>query len=459
MLPCWLVPRLSMAWRSWFALSLVGAGILAWAPSVRAEDVPRVQLPRQLVLAEALRLFRQQGLDLLLAEAAADSARGDEQVAGAIINPALSGTIGKTFNYDATSCVDGAGRPVGGCSSVSWSLGLSDQAAIGDVLSGKRGLRLSVARSALAAARLGRADAERTISFQIKQQYLQVAMFQRLVDFAKEVRRAATQTFELNRVRLRTGAISEAELLKAEVAKLEAEQAVDQARQSRRAARVALAFLLGVRGPLPAFRVDADVLRFRVPDALARASLPALHAQALAQRPDLRAAGLQRDRAEASIRLARRMIITDVALSLSYSQEGTAPSAIQPPTLTAGLGLTLPIFYQRQGEVTKAKADLRQQVLQRAKVEAQVAADIAGALAAFLSTRRLVERMEKRLLEAARRTRELVAVQYRKGAASLLEYLDATRTYIANNVEYQQDLAAYWTAVFQLELAVGKDLR
>jgi len=67
--------------------------------------------------------------------------------------------------------------------------------------------------------------------------------------------------------------------------------------------------------------------------------------------------------------------------------------------------------------------------------------------------------MEGGLLERARRARELVSVQYQKGAASLLDFLDAQRTFIATNVEYLQDLALYWGAVFKLEQAVGEDLR
>ena len=40
-----------------------------------------------------------------------------------------------------------------------------------------------------------------------------------------------------------------------------------------------------------------------------------------------------------------------------------------------------------------------------------------------------------------------------------MDFLDAQRTYIATNVEYLQDLTNYWTAVFQLEQAVGMELR
>ena len=67
--------------------------------------------------------------------------------------------------------------------------------------------------------------------------------------------------------------------------------------------------------------------------------------------------------------------------------------------------------------------------------------------------------MQGRLLDRAKRARDLVEIQYKKGAASLLELLDAQRTFIATNVEYYQDLATYWSSIFALEQATGMELR
>jgi cobalt-zinc-cadmium efflux system outer membrane protein len=52
-----------------------------------------------------------------------------------------------------------------------------------------------------------------------------------------------------------------------------------------------------------------------------------------------------------------------------------------------------------------------------------------------------------------------VRTQIDGGIGSVTDLLDAQRTYIATNVEYLQDLANYWTAVYQLEEAVGMELR
>ncbi len=91
--------------------------------------------------------------------------------------------------------------------------------------------------------------------------------------------------------------------------------------------------------------------------------------------------------------------------------------------------------------------------------------DVSTAFASFTASRNMVVRMEgpRRegggLLQSARGAFEIVGTQYEKGAASLTDYLDALRTYIATQNEYFGDLASYWTSVYQLEAALGKDLQ
>jgi cobalt-zinc-cadmium efflux system outer membrane protein len=438
---------------------LVATLVLACAASpthAQPERSPLV-LPETLTLDEALKIFRQRGLDLLIADAAVVSAEGDEKIAGAVPNPNWSLFGSYTFT------IDGTPGPAGSAAlQTPWGVSatLGDSNALEDSLSGKRWLRLKVAKAALAAARLGRQDAQRLLELGVKSAYIQAVLARDNLDFALQVQTGANQIFELNQTRYKAGAISEADLAKVETMKLEADQSVDAAVQVLRASKVTLAFLLGARGTVPDYKVDQDLPKFVVPAPLEHATTDSLVASAIEHRPDLRAIRFQRDRAAASVALARRNRVPDLSLNVGYSQQaGTTNLAAQPPTVTFGIIGSLPLFYFQQGEIKKAEADLRTQDLQHAKIEAQLAADVEGAHNAFVSTRKLVERMEGRLLDRAKRARDLVSLQYQKGAASLLEYLDAQRTFIANNVEYLQDLANYWTAVYQLEAAIGMDLR
>jgi cobalt-zinc-cadmium efflux system outer membrane protein len=341
---------------------------------------------------------------------------------------------------------------------------VSDSAALEDTLLAKRDLRLKVARNALAAAKMSRADAARTIAFQVKSAYLQVAQAVLGSKFAKEVADSNVKTLALFETRLKSGAINEGDFARIQTQKLEADQALDQSLAGLREARVSLAFLIGVRGLVPDFDVDAKVLSYAAPPALEGASEASLMRLAFDHRPDLVAFGYQMASAEAELSLVHRQRFPDVALNMNYAWGGyggfSTNGPLQTPTITFGLSAPIPLFYQLQGETRQAEAQYDSASLGQAKATAQVASEVAAGYAAYAGARRLVQRMESGgLLASAKTARDIIRLQYEKGAASLTDFLDAQRTYIAANVEYFGDLTNYWTAVFQLEEAVGAELR
>jgi len=424
----------------------------------RADGVvpPPTDLPDVLTLDEAVRIFRSRGLDLLIAQAAVKNAEGQVGIAGAVPNPVINGAWGKVLHYDTTGCPE--------CSDDYWAAGISDSAAIEDSLSGKRSLRLKVARNALAAAKMSRVDAERTIAFQVKSAYLQAAQATLGYKFAKEVASTNARTLDLFQTRFRSGAINEGDVARIQTQKLESDQALDQAAEALRQARVALAFLIGVRGKVPDFDVDVKTLDYGEPRPLASVTEEGLLRLAFDHRPDLVAAGYQRASAEAAIALAKRDRFPDISLSVNYSQIGTSATqsggALQPPLITFGIQGPLPLFYQLQGEQRQAEAQYETNSLTQAKTTAQVVNDVAAGYSGYVTSQKLVQRMEAGgLLASAKTARDITRLQYEKGAASLTDFLDAQRTYIATNVEYFADLTNYWTAVFQLEQAVGTELR
>jgi cobalt-zinc-cadmium efflux system outer membrane protein len=434
-----------------------------------AQGIPQpLPLPAELSLDESLKILRARGLDLLIAETQVHSAEGDVGVAGAVPNLSLSLTYGRVFTYNpnlpssapaGTSCADNNAF----CDVNLYAGSISDQAAIEDSLSGKRDLRLKVANAALAAAKLSRTDALRNLEFQVKSAYLLIAQAQRALDFAKQAQATNVRTLELFQARLRGGAVNEGDVARVETQKLESDQAVDQAAEAIHQARFALAFLLGVRGPVPEFTVNDHVLDFAVPQDLTAPTVDHLLRTAFDHRPDLLAMGFQRQSAQAAIALARRQRFPDITVGLGYTQTGTGGlgvnAPLQPPTATITLSAPIPIFYQQQGEIRKAEANYDQESLQQTKAVAQVVSDVSAAASAFATSRGLVERMEKGgLLRAAKTARDIIRTQYERGATTLLDFLDAQRTYIATNVEYFQDLTNYWTAVAQLEQAVGMEL-
>ena len=407
---------------------------------------PPPTLPAHLALDEALRIFRATGLDLLVAEAQVRSAEGDARIARSINNPDLSVGVGRAL----TNC--------DGCSAPALSATLSDSGAITDVLFGKHALRVDVADAALKAAKLDKRDAQRILESGVKQQFLAVVVSKANVELGRKAHEMAAQAVKLVQLRVGAGAAAESDLLKVETDTLQLEDQADANELALKTAKVNLAFLLGARGVVPDFDVDDTLLEQAAHARLDNLDRESVLSEALRKRPDVLSAEYGERQARAAEALARRTRIPQISLWANYAMQGSGPNAPTPPTLTIGIDTPLPLFYQNQGEVMKAESDVFSRRVRRAKVNSQVVSDVAAALASFDISRKRLERMGASLLDRARRSRDLTALQYERGAASLLELLDSERTFLSVNASYLQSISDYWNAIFSVEQASGRTL-
>ena len=431
------------------------AATVTYASTARADEVqvppPPPTAPAAgavtLTLADAVALARTHGYDVLLASSAVRAAEAEVRIAGQTPNPAL--TAGPSRRVDCFS---------GNCPSP-WGVfaTLSDQGLIEGAITRKRKLRQDVAKRALEASRYGRANAERVIVAQVKTQYVQTAAARARVDLAREVAASLQKSVDINRVRY-PRVIDEGQLARVEQEGLRAQQEVDLALREQRQEEIELAILLGTIGPIPELVVDRTALAFKVPEPVAVIDKTALFRIAMENRPDRKQAVAQVAQQEAQVSFAERNRWPDISLLVQYQQLGSGDSAPQPPTLSVGLGLPLPIFYQQQGEISRAEADRESALLARRRLEMLVAADLESAVNTFSTARRVVERYEASLLERAKRARDITQVQFNAGSATLTDLLDAQRSYVAVNSGYYTELVNYWTSVFLLEQAVGKEL-
>jgi cobalt-zinc-cadmium efflux system outer membrane protein len=399
-------------------------------------------------LHEAVRLARSRGFDVLVAAAQVRGAEADVRAAGAVPNPLFNAELGRTMACPGTCST---GSPWG------WGVGVADQGLIEGALSRKRALREAVAQHAVDAAKFGRTDVERILVAQTKIQYVQTAAALARLDFSRDVAATLNKAVEVNRVRY-PRVIDEGQLARVEQEALKADQEVERAIREYRQQQIELAYLFGVTGPIPEIAVDKGVLTFRVPEALASIDKQALLKLALEARPDRRQAAAREALGDAQIAFAKRQRFPDVSLSVNYQQQGTGDYSTQLPTLIFGAALPIPLLYQQQGEIRRAEADRDAASLSLRKLDSAVASDIESAFNAFVTARAIVQRYESALLDRAKRAREITQVQYNAGSATLTDLLDAQRSFVQVNSDYYDELVNYWTAVFSLEQAVGKEL-
>ncbi len=81
--------------------------------------------------------------------------------------------------------------------------------------------------------------------------------------------------------------------------------------------------------------------------------------------------------------------------------------------------------------------------------------DVANAYEAVRSNDEVVQLYTSGYLKQAQDSRDISEYAYKRGAASLLDFLDAERSYRSTQLAYRQALASYMTALEQLKEALG----
>ena len=172
-------------------------------------------------------------------------------------------------------------------------------------------------------------------------------------------------------------------------------------------------------------------------------------ARRLSERPDFQAAELGVTAAQSQISLAKANGKVDVTGTYNFSHvagENTASIFASFP---------LPIFDRNQGEIARTSYALTQSQQQQQSASDAVMSDVHSAYEAVDSNDEVVQLYTSGYLKQAQDSRDISEYAYKRGAASLLDFLDAERSYRATQLAYRQALASYMTSVEQLKEAVG----
>ena len=308
----------------------------------------------------------------------------------------------------------------------------------------KRQRRLQAAQDQTSVTRAQVADAERTLAFNVGQQFVSVLLAESTLQFALQDLQSFQKTVDIGAAQLKAGSISEGDYLKISLQLLQFQTDVSAARLARVQALVGLREFLGY---------DAVPANFDVIGDLAYQPLKTnqedLQTRALRDRPDFRAAVLGITAAQSQILLAKANGKVDVNGTYDFthvSGENTASLFVN---------FALPVFNRNQGEIARTGYALTQAQEQQQAASDTVLSDVANAYEAVRSNDEIVQLYISGYLKQAEDSRDISEYAYRRGAASLLDFLDAERSYRAIQLAYRQALASYMTALEQLKEAVG----
>lgn len=308
----------------------------------------------------------------------------------------------------------------------------------------KRQHRLQAAQDQTAVTRSQVSDNERQLVFNVSQQFVAALLAQSTLDFAQQNLDSFRQTVDISQARFKAGDMSQGDLLKIKLQLLQFQSDLSAARLAKIEALAALRQLLGFDSVPANYDVEGE-LNYRA----VKAGLDDLKALALRTRPDLQAAQKNVIAARSQEALAEANGKRDLNASFNYTHTAGISSG------AFFFNIDLPIFDRNQGEIARTRYAINQAQELQSEAAQQVLTDVANAYESLRTNEQIIQLYQGGYVDQAKESKEISEYSYKRGVASLLDYLDSERTYRANQLAYRQALANYMTALEQMRQAVG----
>jgi cobalt-zinc-cadmium efflux system outer membrane protein len=308
----------------------------------------------------------------------------------------------------------------------------------------KRQHRLQAARDLTAVTRSQVADNERSLAFSVSTLFINVELAESTLQLALQDLKSFQNTVDISQARYNAGDIGEGDLLKIKLQMLQFQTDVSAAQLARVQGLSDLRQLLGYESIAPDYDV-AGAFDYQP----VKGNLDDFQAKALQSRPDLRAAQQGVTAADSQRALQQAIGKRDVTAEINYTHIGY----LNDVSLFGQM--QMPIFDRNQGEIARAGFAITQAQEQERFANGQVLTDVRDAFENLRTNDQVVGLYRAGYLDEAQQSRDISEYAYRHGAASLLDFLDAERTYRSIQLAYRQALASYLLALEQLRQAVG----
>ena len=308
----------------------------------------------------------------------------------------------------------------------------------------KRQHRLQAAQDQTTVTRSQVSDNQRTLAFNVAQQFVAVLLAESMIDLAQQDLASFQQTVDLSEQQVRAGALSEGDAIKIKLQLLQFQNDVSSAKLSRVQALAALRQLVGFESVPENYDVNGTLDYQPV-----HGDLEALKMLAVNSRPDLAAAREGIIAARSQETLAHANGKRDLDVSFNYSHVADINSG------AFFFNMQIPVFDRNQGEIARTRAALTQSQELAAEANEQVMSDVVSAYEGVHTNDEIITLYRSGYLDQTTQSRDISQYAYQRGATSLLDFLDAERSYRANQLSYRQALAAYMVALEQLREAVG----
>jgi cobalt-zinc-cadmium efflux system outer membrane protein len=301
-------------------------------------------------------------------------------------------------------------------------------------------LRNAAARAELDAAKLSVAGQALDLILQVRTAFYSYLADQQVLDFRETVLKALEASAEVANSLHAAGNITDLNFESEQVLAEEARVNYADAKASLAAAREHLNALLGVWGTGATWRVET-----RLGDPSGELRLGELEPKAVERSLDLT---IIKHRYRAA---AKRADLANVEGWLPELKGGVTAERESSWSYGPLAEVQVPLFYQGQGEVARARAEMRQQRQLLDARTAQIRAAAKATATKLLAARERAVYIKDVLLPRRERILNATQLQYNAMSVSVFQLLMAKREQVETARSYVEALRDYWTAYAEAE--------
>ena len=317
----------------------------------------------------------------------------------------------------------------------------------------KRELRRDSARESTEIAKSNEQDQERGLLFSLRSAFVNVLQAKAVLQNARDNLAYWDRELAINRKRFDAGDLARVDLNRLELQRVQFEADFETAMVNLRTAKIQLLTLLNDRTPIEQFDVTGsyDYAEPLLP-------LEEFRNAAAEARPDLKAATQNVELARIAHQLAIANGSADPTLSAWVTHNPSFNNPYDNNTLGASVSIPLRLFDRNQGEKARTRIDIGRNERLRDATQAGVFSDVDSAYWTLVQALNLLKPYKGKYLPLAEDNRNRVQIAFQNGGSSLLDFLDAEKTYRDTRLAYLNLIGSYLTAAAQMDMAVGREV-
>lgn len=314
-------------------------------------------------------------------------------------------------------------------------------------IAGQRGLRIDIAEKELSRLALEIRDRERVLTFEVKDAFARVLAAKKREDLTRQVVTLKEDLLAFTRIKFQAGEVSGLEVNLAEVEQGKSKKDLLSAGREYRDALLELQGLMGGE-PDMTLNMEGDLSTdFHLPY---KGDIKNL---VLSQRPDIKAASLEVEKAKTAIDLAQKSSIPNIVLGGFYNRDELRND------LGLSFSISIPIFDRKQAEKKEAQARAAQARVKQKGLERTINREFEEAYNALDSSQRELSLFKKEILEKALENLALLNLAYKEGKIGFFNVRLAQKDTIETQFAYLDTLLRAQRAVNALERTTGGDLK